>query len=72
VVAVGTAAGEMIPVKRILLTGLGVGLVVGIACLVMPQTVAAGVSALTAACTSVAMQTGNWLKRASRRFGLAT
>jgi CRISPR/Cas system CMR subunit Cmr4 (Cas7 group RAMP superfamily) len=72
VVAVGTAAGEMIPVKRILLTGLGVGLVVGVACLVMPQTVAAGVSALTATCTSIAMQTGNWLKRVSRRFCLVT
>jgi hypothetical protein len=45
---------------------------VGIACLVMPQTVAAAVSALTAACTSVAMQTGNWLKRMGRRFNLAT
>ena len=72
VVSVGTAAGEMIPVKRILATGLGVGLVVGIACLVMPQTVAAGVGALTATCTSIAMQTGNWLKRVSRRFSLAT
>jgi hypothetical protein len=72
VVAVGTAAGEMIPIKRILLTGLGVGLVVGVACLVMPQTVAAGVSALTATCTSIAMQTGNWLKRVGRRFCLVT
>jgi hypothetical protein len=72
VVAVGTAAGEMIPVKRILLTGLGVGLVVGVACMVMPQTVAAGVSALTATCTSIAMQTGNWLKRVGRRFCLVT
>jgi hypothetical protein len=72
VVAVGTAAGEIIPVKRILLTGLGVGLVVGVACLVMPQTMAAGVSALTATCTSIAVQTGNWLKRVGRRFCLAT
>jgi hypothetical protein len=53
-----------------LLVGLGVGLVVGVACLLVPQTTAAVVGGAGAACTAVSVQVGNWLTRAARRLGL--
>ncbi len=71
VVAVGTAAGEALPLGRIVVVRAAVvGLAVGVVCLVVPQTAAAAVSAVSVAATTVAVQTGNWLKRAARRFGL--
>jgi hypothetical protein len=70
VVALGRMTGEALPVRKVVLVGLGVGLVVGVACLVVPQTAAAVVSGAGAACTSIAVQTGNWLTRAARRVGL--
>ncbi len=72
VVAVGTAAGEALPLGRIVLRAAVVGLAVGVVCLVMPQTAAAAVSAVSVAATTVAVQTGTWLKRAARRFGLVS
>jgi hypothetical protein len=72
VVALGRATGESLPVRRIVLVGLGVGLLVGVACLVVPQTTAAAVGGLGAACTAVSAQVGNWLTRAARRVGLLT
>ncbi len=72
VVAVGTAAGEALPLGRIVFRAAVVGLVVGVVCLVMPQTAAAAVSAVSVAATTVAVQTGSWLKRAARRFGLVS
>jgi hypothetical protein len=70
VVALGRMTGETLPVRRVALVGLGVGLLVGAACLVLPQTTAAVVSGVGAACTSIAVQTGQWLTRAARRVGL--
>jgi len=70
VVAVGKATGENLPVKQISLVALGVGVVVGAACLVVPHTMAATVSGVTAAVVAVAAQTGRWLAKAARRFGL--
>ncbi|MFM8272456.1 MAG: hypothetical protein ACKODX_09010 [Gemmata sp.] len=70
VVAVGTAAGEALPLGRIVVRAAVAGLVVGVVCLVMPQTAAAAVSAVSVAATTVAVQTGSWLKRVARRFGL--
>ena len=70
VVALGRMTGEALPVRKVVLVGLGVGLVVGVACLVMPQTAAAVVGGVGAAGTSIAVQTGNWLTRAARRVGL--
>jgi len=70
VATLGRAAGEALPWKRMLWVGAGVGLAVGVACLVVPQTVAAGVGAVSATATAVAVQAGNWLTRAGRRFGL--
>ena len=70
VVAIGTAAGEALPLGRIVIRAAVVGLAVGVACLVMPQTAAAAVSAVSVAATTVAVQAGTWLTRAARRFGL--
>jgi hypothetical protein len=72
VVGIGKATGEVLPVRRILVTALGVGLVVAVVCYVVPQEVAAGLSGVSAAFTTLAVQTGNWLNRAARRFGLVT
>jgi hypothetical protein len=72
VATLGQAAGEALPWKRMLLVSAGVGLTVGVACLVVPPTVAAGVGAVSATATAVAVQAGNWLKRAGRRFGLVS
>lgn len=71
VAAVGTAAGEALPLRRVLWVGLGAGLLVGLACLVVPHAAAAAVSAVSVAATTVAVQTGTWLKKAARRIGLA-
>jgi hypothetical protein len=73
VAAVGTAAGEALPLRRVLWVGLGAGLLVGLVCLVVPHAAAAAaaaVSAVSVAATTVAVQTGTWLKKAARRFGL--
>jgi hypothetical protein len=70
VVALGRATGETLPLRRVALVGLGVGLLVGTACLVMPQTTAAVIGGLGAAGTAVSVQVGNWLTRAARRVGL--
>lgn len=70
VIAVGNATGETLPLKQISLVALSVGVVVGVACLVVPHTVSATVSGVTAAATAIAVQTGTWLRNAARRFGL--
>lgn len=70
VVAVGKVTGEAFPVQRVGLVAVGVGLVVGLTCLLVPQTAAAAVGGIGAAFTAVGVQTGHWLKKAARRFGL--
>ena len=70
VAAVGAAAGEALPLRRVLWVGLGAGLLVGLVCLIVPHAAAAAVSAVSVAATTVAVQTGTWLKKAARRFGL--
>lgn len=70
VAAAGTAAGESLPVRRALGVALGVGLLIGLACYQMPESASAAVAGIGAACTTVAVQMGTWLKRAARRLGL--
>ena len=72
VAAVGTVAGEALPLRRMLCVGLGAGLAVGLVCLLVPHAAAAAVSAVSVTTTTVAVQTGTWLKRAARRFGLVS
>jgi len=70
--AIGTMAGEALPVRRILIVGLGLGLAIGLVTLAMPDVAAAAVSAVSTTISVVAMQVGIWLKRAVGRFGLVT
>jgi hypothetical protein len=72
VATLGQTAGEALPWKRMLWVSAGVGLAVGVGCLIMPQTVAACVGAVSATATAAAVQAGNWLTRAGRRFGLVS
>ena len=72
VVALGKATGKAFPLQRVGLVALGVGSVVGVSCLVVPQTVAAAVGAVGAATTAVSVQTGFWLRHAARRLGLVS
>ena len=72
VAAAGTVAGEALPLRRMLCVGLGAGLAVGLVCLLVPHAAAAAVSAVSVTTTTVAVQTGTWLKRAARRFGLVS
>mgnify|MGYP000154717231 CR=1 FL=1 len=68
--AIGTMAGEAIPVRRILLVGIVIGLAVGLLTLVLPDTAAAAISAVSTTISVISMQVGGWLKRAAARFGL--
>lgn len=70
VIAVGKATGEAFPLQRVGLVASGVGLIVGIACLLVPQTVSALVGAIGAVCTTVSVQTGFWLRKAAQRVGM--
>ena len=70
VTAVGRATGEVLNRRRVLWVSLGVGLAIGLACLLVPHAAAAAVTAVTATATAAAVQTGTWLKRAARRCGL--
>ncbi len=70
--AIGTMAGEALPVQRILLVGLGLGLAVGLVTLTLPDTAAAAVSGVSTTISVVAVQIGGWLKRVAGRFGLLT
>jgi len=72
IAAVGHAAGEAVPVQKILTTALVVGIVVGSACLIVPETVAAAIGGVGAATTAICVQIGGWLRRAARRVGLTT
>jgi hypothetical protein len=68
--AMSIAAGEEIHFRRIILTALCVGTVVGLACWLLPDMVAACVSGVCAASTAVMVQIGAWVKRAVSRCGL--
>jgi hypothetical protein len=71
VTVLGQAAGVSLPVRRVVLVGLFVGTVAGVACLVVPQTAAAVVGGIGAACGAVCAQVGGWLMGATRRLGMA-
>lgn len=72
VTAVGTATGEALPVRRMVWVALCAGLAVGLVSLLVPHAAAAAVGAVSTATTTVAVQTGHWLQRAARRFGLVS
>jgi len=67
---VGSAAGEAVPVRRIAGIASAVGIAVGVACVFVPDTLAAAIGGLGAASTAAAVQVGCWLRRAACRVGL--
>jgi hypothetical protein len=70
VAALNTLVGEPVPIRLMLVVALLVATAVGLTCLMVPQSVAAGVSAACSASTTIAVQVGIWLKKAARKFGL--
>jgi hypothetical protein len=68
--AVGFAGGEGVPVRKISVVSLMVGLLVGFSCLLLPETVAAVIGGLGAATTAFCVQVGSWLRRVACRVGL--
>ena len=70
VAAAGTAAGESLPVRRVLGVTLGLGVLVALVCYQMPESASAIVAGVGAAATAAFAQVGAWLHRAARRVGL--
>ncbi|MFO0825297.1 MAG: hypothetical protein U0792_19610 [Gemmataceae bacterium] len=68
--AVGFAGGEGVPVRKISVVSLLVGLIVGFSCLLLPETVAAVIGGLGAATAAFCVQVGSWLRRVACRVGL--
>lgn len=68
----GTARtlAAVMPLRKILLVGTGVGLAVGVASYLCPHGLSAAVGGLGAACTAVAAQVGCWFRRSARLIGL--
>ena len=72
VAAINTLVGEPVQVRLMFVVALLIGVTVGLTCLLLPNSVAAGVSAVCSASTTIAVQVGIWLKRAARKVGLVT
>jgi hypothetical protein len=72
VAIMGQAVGERLPARKMSLVALGAGVAVGVACYVMPHTMAAVVGAAGAVVAAVSVQVGGWLKRAACRFGFVS
>ena len=70
VAAVGVAAGEALPVRRVLGVTLGVGVLVALVCYQMPESASAVVAGVGAAVSAAFAQIGAWLHRVARRVGL--
>jgi hypothetical protein len=68
--ALNQAAGAALDARRVLWISAGVGLAVGVLCLVMPQWTASAVGAVGAALTTAAVQVGVWAKRIVGCLGL--
>jgi hypothetical protein len=60
----------VMPLRKILLVGTGVGVAVGVASYVCPHGLAAVVGGLGGACTAVGVQVGGWFRRSARSLGL--
>jgi hypothetical protein len=60
----------LLPLRKILLFGVGVGLVVGAVSFVCPHGLSAVISGVSGACTAVAVQVGNWLRVSARALGV--
>lgn len=59
----------IMPLKKMLLVGAGVGVAVAAVSYVCPHTVSAVVSGVCGAATAVAVQVGRWFRRSAGLFG---
>lgn len=59
----------MMPLRKILAIGTGVGVVVGAVSYACPHTVSAVIGGIGAACTAVAAQIGTWFRRSTSILG---
>jgi hypothetical protein len=60
------------PLRKILVVGAGVGLVVGAVSYACPHELSALVSGVCGACTAVAAQVGRWARRSTALLGFGT
>ena len=60
----------VVPVKKVLLVGTGVGVAVGAASYLCPHGLSAAIAGAGAACTAVAAQAAVWVRRSLAAFGL--
>jgi hypothetical protein len=70
VVTTARTLSAVLPLRKILLTGAGVGVAVGVVSYVCPHAVSAAVGGACAAATAVAVQVGRWVRRSAGLFGL--
>ena len=67
--ATALALSVVMPLKKILLVGTGVGVAVGIASYVCPHGLSAVVGGVGGMCTAVGVQVGTWFRRSARSLG---
>lgn len=69
VVTTARTLSAVLPLRKILLTGAGVGVAVGVVCYACPHAVSAVVGGACAAATTVVVQVGRWFRRSVGLFG---
>jgi hypothetical protein len=69
VVNTARSLSAIMPLKKMLLVGAGVGVAVAAVSYVCPHTVSAAVSGVCGAATAVAVQVGRWFRRSAGLFG---
>ncbi len=69
VVSTVRTLSAVMPLKKMLLVGAGVGVAVAAVSYVCPHTVSAAVSGVCGAATAVAVQVGRWFRRSAGLFG---
>jgi hypothetical protein len=70
VVTTARTLSAVLPLRKILLTGAGVGVAVGVVSYACPHAVSAAVGGACAAATAVAVQVGRWVRRSAGLLGL--
>ncbi|QDU21729.1 hypothetical protein [Urbifossiella limnaea] len=69
-VAVATrTVAALMPVRKILAVGAGVGVAVGVASYLCPHGLSAVVGGVGGMCTAVGVQVGTWFRRSARSLG---
>ncbi len=69
VAATALTLSAVMPLKKFLLVGAGVGAAVGLASYLCPHGVSAVVGGVCGAATAVGVQVGNWFRRSARSLG---